>query len=386
LSFIESKAVQLLSDLPEALLITTATGEIVFFNHSVAAQSGFSIEEMIGAHVSRLLPQSSRRKVDVVTWFGRWADNPDPEQLRYLTLEGVRKDGESRRYQVRVSRSKDGQDTYFVIVLRDVTEEQEQTAELRHSQLIANRIIAIGADAVLSIDTDFNISFWNQQAEEVFGYTEKEAIGKNINMLIPGDAREAHTRRIQTFGRGKSPSRLMGERGEITGLHKSGKLIPLEASITKTFIGDKLILSAQIRDISLRKIAEANLAEREARFSAVFNHAVEAIALLDSEGCVLEINEAAREMLPIDEPAINKPLWQLPWWNSSNATEQAESEERLQANVMEAKVGKVVHTRATLNAGSDFFELDFSLTPVSDRNNQVIYLIAEARKLAGSSS
>ena len=178
MSFIESKAVQLLNDLPEALLITTVKGEIVYLNRSATTQSGFTHKEMIGEHVSRLLPQSSRRKVDVVKWFGRWADNPNPEQLRYLTLEGVRKSGEPRRYQVRVSRSEDQGGIYFVIVLRDVTKEQEQTAALRHSQLIANRIIAIGEDAVLSIDQDNNICFWNQRAEKLFGYTEKEAMDK----------------------------------------------------------------------------------------------------------------------------------------------------------------------------------------------------------------
>lgn len=384
MSFIESKAVQLLTDLPESLLITTVSGEIVFFNRSATTQSGFSEAEMVGEHVSRLLPQSSRRKVDVVTWFGRWADNPDPEQLRYLTLEGRRKNGESRRYQTRVSKSEDGGEVYFVIVLRDVTEEQEQTAALRHSQLISNRIIAIGEDAVLSIDTDFNICFWNQKAEQIFGYTEKEVMGTNINGLLPENARESHSESIKTFGSGKSPSRLMGERGEITGLHKSGKIIPLEASITKTYIGDKLILSAQVRDISQRKANEAKLAEREARFSAVFNHAVEAIALLDPAGRVLEINEAAREMLPDDASATGKSLWQLPWWGSSSAMPQAESQERLRANVEDAIMGKTVHTRTSLNAGSGTFDLDFSLIPVSNSNDEVIYVIAEARKLAGS--
>lgn len=384
MSFIESKAVQLLKDLPEALLITTASGEIVFFNQSAVTQSGFSEAEIVGEHVSRLLPQSSRRKVNVITWFGRWADNPDPEQLRYLTLEGTRKNGESRRYQVRVSRSEYGGEVYFVIVLRDVTKEQEQTAALRHSQLIANRIIAIGEDAVLSIDTDFNICFWNRKAEQLFGYTEKEVMGTSINRLLPEYTRESHSASIKNFGSGKSPSRLMGERGEISGLHKSGRIVPLEASITKTYIGDKLILSAQVRDISLRKASDAALAERDARFSAVFNHAVEAIALLDPEGHVLEINKAAREMLPIDEPTTDKPLWDLPWWGASSQTELDEPQQRLRANVQQAIMGNTFHTRTSLNAGSGTLDLDFSLIPVSNGNGEVVYVIAEARKLAGS--
>lgn len=384
MSFIESKAVQLLNDLPEALLITTVKGEIVYLNRSATTQSGFTHKEMIGEHVSRLLPQSSRRKVDVVKWFGRWADNPNPEQLRYLTLEGVRKSGEPRRYQVRVSRSEDQGGIYFVIVLRDVTKEQEQTAALRHSQLIANRIIAIGEDAVLSIDQDNNICFWNQRAEKLFGYTEKEAMGANINMLLPQNIRDEHTTSIQTFSSGKRPSQSMGERGEINGQHKSGKIMPLEASITKTYIGDKLVLSAQVRDITQRKKVEVDLAEREARFSAVFNHAVEAIALLDETGCVLEINQAAREMLPIDEPVINKPLWVLPWSNSSNGGREPESEERLRDRFHQAMLGNTVHTRTSLDAGSDALDLDFSLTPIFNNSHHVLYIIAEARKLAGS--
>ena len=384
MSFIESKAVQLLNDLPEALLITTVKGEIVYLNRSATTQSGFTHKEMIGEHVSRLLPQSSRRKVDVVKWFGRWADNPNPEQLRYLTLEGVRKSGEPRRYQVRVSRSEDQGGIYFVIVLRDVTKEQEQTAALRHSQLIANRIIAIGEDAVLSIDQDNNICFWNQRAEKLFGYTEKEAMGANINMLLPQNIRDEHTTSIQTFSSGKRPSQSMGERGEINGQHKSGKIVPLEASITKTYIGDKLVLSAQVRDITQRKKVEVDLAEREARFSAVFNHAVEAIALLDETGCVLEINQAAREMLPIDEPVINKPLWVLPWSNSSNGGREPESEERLRDRFHQAMLGNTVHTRTSLDAGSDALDLDFSLTPIFNNSHHVLYIIAEARKLAGS--
>jgi PAS domain S-box-containing protein len=384
MSFIESKAVQLLTNLPEALLITTSSGEIVFFNNAVAQQSGFSRDEMLGEHVSLLLPQSSRRKVDVMTWFSRWAENPDPEQLRFLSLAGVRKNGDERRYQVRVSSFKDEPDTYFVVVLRDVTEEQEQTAELRHAQLIANRIIAIGEDAVLSIDPELKICFWNLKAEEVFGYSESEVMGKSINMLLPEAARNGHARSIQTFETGKTPSQFMGERGEIVGLHKSGALLPLEASITKTYIGDKLIMSAQVRDISERKRSQEALKEREARFGAVFNHAIEAIALLDAQGQIVEINSAAVEMLPVDEEVLNKPLWELTWWGTTDSSERSESAKALRENVMEAADGKLVRTRSELATSRGVHEIDFSLIPVANEKKEVIYIIAEARKLIES--
>lgn len=381
MSFVESQAVQLLTDLPEALLIITTSGEIVFFNNSAAEQSGFSSEEMLGEHVSHMLPESNRRKVDVITWLSRWADNPDPEQLRYLSLAGVRKNGEERRYQVRVSRFVDESEAYFLLVLRDITEEQAQTAELRHAQLISNRIIAIGEDAVLSIDPDLNVCFWNRKAEQIFGYSEKEIIGQSINLLLPVGARDEHTESIQIFSGDKSPSKFMGERGEIIGLHKSGTAIPLEASITKTFIGNRLIMSAQIRDISERKVAQKSLEEREARFGAVFNHAVEAIALLDATGLVLEINSAAREMLPVDESVDGKHLWELTWWGSSDSNERRDAMQNLHDNVIEAAQGNTVRTRAELITSRGTHEIDFSLIPVTNEGDEVIFVIAEARKL-----
>ncbi len=381
MSFVESQAVQLLDDLPEALLITTTSGEIIFFNKSAAEQSGFSSEEMLGEHVSHMLPESNRRKVDVITWLSRWADNPDPQQLRYLSLAGVRKNGEERRYQVRVSRFIDEFEAYFVVVLRDITDEQALTAELRHAQLISNRIIAIGEDAVLSIDPDLNVCFWNEKAEQLFGYSEKEIIGQSINTLLPEGARDNHTESIQIFSGDKLPSKFMGERGEIIGLHKSGARIPLEASITKTFIGNRLIMSAQIRDISERKQAQKSLEEREARFGAVFDHAVEAIALLDASGMVLEINSAAREMLPLDESVSEKHLWELTWWGSTDSAERAEAKETLHENVVEAANGNTVRTRAELITSRGTHEIDFSLIPVTNKNHEVMYIIAEARKL-----
>ncbi len=381
MEFLQSQAVQLLTDLPEALLITTSSGEIVFFNNAAAKQSGFEVGEMLGKHVSHLLPESNRRKVDVVTWLSRWADNPDPEQLRYLTLSGIRKDGAERRYQVRVSRFDNKDETCFVIVLRDVTEEQEQTAELRHAQLISNRIIAIGEDAVLSIDPAMNICFWNQKAEELFGYSEKEIMGQSVNLLVPEAARKAHSNSIGDFGADKAPSKFMGQRGEILGQHKSGRLIPLEASITKTYIGNRLIMSAQVRDISARKKAQRDLEEREARFGAVFDHAVEAIALLDAEGLVLEINSAARKMLPQNESVQGKHLWELGWWGTPDSSERAEAEKSLHDNVVEAAAGTTVRTRSELETSHGILDIDFSLIPVTNESGEVKYLIAEARNL-----
>lgn len=377
--FSPDNVLDLLSDLPEPLLVTTVEGEIALINRALSALSGFESEELVGEHVTRLMPQSERRRLDVVTWLARWADNPNPEQLRYLTMALVTKSGETLQISIRVSRYESQGESWFLVVLRDVTSEHETLNQLRHAQLVTNRILAIGEDAVVSIDADQNISYWNRQAEEVFGFTEAEALGQPLSLILPERYTGSHGGFVENFQEGTEASRFMGQRGEIVGLHKSGHEIPLEAAITKTVIEGQPVLSAQVRDITERKAAESALRQSEARYRVLFEHAFEAIALLDAEGQVIEINQAAREMLPdFKEGAM---FWDLNWWHETDSAEFEEFSRNLRATVAEVQAGVSVRTQAELQGHAGPTMVDFSLRPVVDADDLVIYIIAEGRDI-----
>jgi hypothetical protein len=74
-------------------------------------------------------------------------------------------------------------------------------------------------------------------------------------------------------------------------------------------------------------------------------------------------------------------LWELTWWDSNDPAERAESEITLHNNVIEAASGNTVRTRAELVTSRGTHEIDFSLIPVANDRNEVMYIIAEARKL-----
>ena len=99
MSFIGDEAAKIIENLPEALLILNEDGELLYLNQAVQDLTGFLPDELQGQHVSVLMPSSPHRRVDALTWLSRWSDNPDPSELRYLTLDGVTKSGEKKKCQ-----------------------------------------------------------------------------------------------------------------------------------------------------------------------------------------------------------------------------------------------------------------------------------------------
>lgn len=381
MTFEATDAHALLNELPEALLITSLQGEVLFVNRALERMTGYAAAELTGENVSKLMPSPERRRAQAMDWFARWAEDPDPEQLRYLNLEVVTKDGDVRLVSVRVSRHAERDESCFVVVLRDVTSEHETVAAMRHGQLVTNRILAIGEDGVLSVDEGQRITYWNPGAERLFGYTEDEALGSPLSTLLPEGLGERHGSLVEEFKDGKESSRLMGERGEIVGRHKDGHEIPLEASITKTTIDGQTVLSAQIRDITDRKRAEEALRTSEARFRAIFENAMEGMALLSPEGRVLEINTAAREMISDYEPG--RMFWALDWWGSdADDNGVMQSRENLKANVESCARGESIRARVSLRGTDDRMrEIDFSLIPVFSDGGEVRFIIAEGRDI-----
>ena len=119
--------------------------------------------------------------------------------------------------------------------------------------------LAISADAVIAVDDEQRIIFFNEGAERIFGWPASEVGGQYLAMLLPERYRGNHRGHVQGFGAAHGRARLMGERQEISGLRKSGEEFPAEASIQRMMIGGKNIYAAVLRDVSARYRAEEAL-------------------------------------------------------------------------------------------------------------------------------
>ena len=143
------------------------------------------------------------------------------------------------------------------VVTRD-TEPLSAVALARSEALLAG-IISIAADAIISIDGSHRITLFNHGAENIFGYTEAEVVGQQLDMLLPEGARVRHRGHIHDFASGAVGARRMGERSIIAGRRKSGETFAAEASISKIEIGGDRTFTVILRDASERKRTEEKL-------------------------------------------------------------------------------------------------------------------------------
>jgi len=145
--------------------------------------------------------------------------------------------------------------------------ELHQTAE-RYKQLstrlterdaIKSAMLSTSLDAIITIDGDGLVSEYNPAAEQIFGYSYEEVIGKEMAALIvPETYRVGHREGMRNWHQtGEGP--VLGTRLEIEAQNKSGKVFPIELAITPLDLEGKTYFTGFIRDITERKEAEQAL-------------------------------------------------------------------------------------------------------------------------------
>lgn len=151
-----------------------------------------------------------------------------------------------------------------------------QQMELRSSEEQFRSISKAAQDAVIMVNDSGNISFWNDAAIHMFGYTEPEALGRSLQELIaPKSYQLAQQQTLMhylTTGQGEALDRLI----ELTGLRKGGEEFPVELSLAPMRQRDRRYAVGILRDITARKAMEDELrtAARTDRLTKLPNRAL----------------------------------------------------------------------------------------------------------------
>ncbi len=164
-------------------------------------------------------------------------------------------------------------------VLRDladlVEEELNQVRLTRMKQAVEqheshlNAILNTIVDGIVTINEDGIIESVNHAVETIFGYSAEEAVGKNVNILMPAPYTNEHDDYLQGY-RQTGKAKMIGMAREVAGQHKDGYSFPVEISVTELCRGDKRNFVGVIRDLTLHKRDEENIRLKNALLDAVF--------------------------------------------------------------------------------------------------------------------
>ncbi|MFZ3136292.1 MAG: PAS domain S-box protein [Thermodesulfovibrionales bacterium] len=152
---------------------------------------------------------------------------------------------------------------FGIITLRIRADHKRIDESLRESEEKFRAMSASAKDAIIMIDNEGNISYWNEAAEKMFGYSEQEALGKELHTFLSSQRyHEAYRNgfsKFKTNGQGVA----VGKTLELEAMRKDGTEFPIELSVSAVKLKGKWNATGIVRDITERKLAEEALQKNE---------------------------------------------------------------------------------------------------------------------------
>lgn len=242
----------ILSTAPALIMILDRKGNILLFSDACEKVTGYHRREVRGSHFSKLLPEDEREGVE-------------------HTFRQLVKTGESCEFindlvgkygnKIRVAWSNsvyDGEKTGARRILSvgiDITDKVNTEKALIASESKSKTILETIADGIITINEAGNILSFNKAAENIFGYTVDEVIGKKIGILMPAPYREEHNGYLNRYLK-TGERKIIGTGREVEGLRNDGTIFPMDLSVSEASWGGTRIFTGIVRDITERRRLE----------------------------------------------------------------------------------------------------------------------------------
>lgn len=257
----------------DAIISKGLDGIINSWNPAAECIFGFTAAETIGKNISLIIPEEYRgEEADIISRVIAG------ERIEHYHTVRRTKNGERIHIALTVSPIKNDEGNVIGIskIARDISEAKNN--ERKQAMLAA--IIDSSDDAIVSKDLNGNITSWNPGAEKIFGYSETEAVGQHISLIIPHTLLQEETVIISKIRKGEKVSHF-----ETIRITKDGRLINISLTVSPVKDSRGRIIGASkiARDITEKVEMDKQLKLLTARLQELNDYKDEFMAMASHE-------------------------------------------------------------------------------------------------------
>ena len=268
---------QILEQAIDAIVSIDEANCITFFNKAAEQLWGYDASEVMGKNVKMLVPRAIQGKHDeFIDANRRTGQDKIVGKARDVIIET--KSGKELWCNLSLSKIDVEKGTLYTAFVKDISEQKE-------SQEIIDQTLEQCIDAVVTIDENNEVIFFNAAAEKLWGCTREQVIGRNVKMLVPSAIQSQHDDLVNQ-NRTSGIDKIVGTSRDVQIQTLDGRQIWGNLSLSKVQLENKILYTAFVKDITEEKLQQ----EAFATLSLVANETDNSVIITDAEGKIEYVN------------------------------------------------------------------------------------------------
>jgi PAS domain S-box-containing protein len=278
---------------PDAMVVVNQGGEIVLLNVQAEKQFGYRRDELLGQKVTNIVPEGFAERL--IADDLRSSEDALAQQIGTgIELNALRKDGSEFPIEIMLSPLESPEGTLVTAAIRDISVRRNAEKVLAQMEGKYRGLLEAAPDAMVVVNQGGEIVLLNLQAEKQFGYRRDELLGQKVTNIIP----EGFAERLVADDLRSAEDALAQEIGtgiELTGQRKDRSEFPIELMLSPLENAEGTLVTAAIRDITVRKNAEKHLAQMEGRYRGLLEAAPDPMVVVNQGGEIVLLNLQAEK-------------------------------------------------------------------------------------------
>ena len=367
----------LLEAAPDAMVVVNAKGDIVLLNVQAEKQFGYRRDELVGQKVTNIIPEGFAERL--VADDLRSASDALAQQIGMgIELSARRKDGSEFPIEIMLSPLDSAEGILVTAAIRDISSRKKAERYLARMEGRYRGLMEAAPDAMVVVNEFGAIVLVNVQAEKQFGYSRNELIGQQMTSLIPeGFAERLVADDLRTAA--EALAQQIGTGIELSALRKDGTEFPIEIMLSPLDSEEGILVTAAIRDISVRRAADLQVVQMEGRYRGLLEAAPDAMVVVNSDGDIVLVNVQAEKQFGYlrDELVGQKVTSIIPEGFAERLVADAL---RSDEDALAQKIGTGIELVALRNDGTEF-PIELMLSPLASDDG--ILVTAAIRDITG---